>query len=64
MMARKWIQTYFDTQDHKTTEAIAKIDKLTKLELDPIRLKSFAAKPLLLQLTSYGELSPSESAPL
>lgn len=64
MMARKWIQTYFDTQDHKTTEAIAKIDKLTKLELDPIRLKSFAAKPLLLQLTSYGELSPSEGAPL
>ncbi|MGI2072446.1 uroporphyrinogen-III C-methyltransferase [Shewanella baltica] len=64
MMARKWIQTYFDTQDHKTAEAIAKIDKLATLELDPITLKSFAAKPLLLQLTSYGELTSSEDAPL
>ncbi|KZK65797.1 uroporphyrinogen-III methylase [Shewanella baltica] len=64
MMARKWIQTYFDTQDHKTAEAIAKIDKLATLELDPITLKSFAAKPLLLQLTSYGELTSSEDTPL
>ncbi|MCS6126926.1 uroporphyrinogen-III methylase [Shewanella baltica] len=64
MMARKWLQTYFDTQDHKTAEAIAEIDKLATLELDPITLKSFAAKPLLLQLTSYGELTSSEDAPL
>ncbi|EGT3628058.1 uroporphyrinogen-III methylase [Morganella morganii] len=64
MMARKWIQTYFDTQDHKTAEAIAEIDRLATLELDPITLKSFAAKPLLLQLTSYGELTSSEDAPL
>ena len=64
MMARKWIQTYFDTQDHKTAEAIAEIDKLATLELDPITLKSFAAKPLLLQLTSYGELTSSEDVPL
>lgn len=64
MMARKWIQTYFDTQDHKTAEAIAEIDKLATLELDPIPLKSFAAKPLLLQLTSYGELTSSEDTPL
>ncbi|MCS6154068.1 uroporphyrinogen-III C-methyltransferase [Shewanella baltica] len=64
MMARKWIQTYFDTQDHKTAEAIAEIDKLATLELDPITLKSFAAKPLLLQLTSYGELTSSEDTPL
>ncbi|AVT47316.1 uroporphyrinogen-III C-methyltransferase [Shewanella baltica] len=64
MMARKWIQTYFDTQDHKTAEVIAEIDKLATLELDPITLKSFAAKPLLLQLTSYGELTSSEDAPL
>lgn len=64
MMARKWIQTYFDTQDHKTAEAIAEIDKLATLELDPITLKSFAAKPLLLQLTSYGELTSSEDMPL
>ncbi|MCS6120970.1 uroporphyrinogen-III methylase [Shewanella baltica] len=64
MMARKWLQTYFDTQDHKTAEAIAEIDKLATLELDPITLKSFAAKPLLLQLTSYGELTSSEDVPL
>ncbi|MCT7946114.1 uroporphyrinogen-III C-methyltransferase [Shewanella septentrionalis] len=64
MMARKWLQTYFDTQDHKTAEAIAEIDRLATLELDPITLKSFAAKPLLLQLTSYGELTSSEDAPL
>ncbi|MGE6383392.1 uroporphyrinogen-III C-methyltransferase [Shewanella baltica] len=64
MMARKWIQTYFDTQDHKTAEVIAEIDKLATLELDPITLKSFAAKPLLLQLTSYGELTSSEDTPL
>ncbi|MGE6451864.1 uroporphyrinogen-III C-methyltransferase [Shewanella baltica] len=64
MMARKWIQTYFDTQDHKTAEAIAEIDKLATLELDPITLKSFAAKPLLLQLTNYGELTSSEDTPL
>ncbi|MGI2121240.1 uroporphyrinogen-III C-methyltransferase [Shewanella baltica] len=64
MMARKWIQTYFDTQDHKTAEAIAEIDKLATLELDPITLKSFSAKPLLLQLTSYGELTSSEDTPL
>ncbi|MCU8105401.1 uroporphyrinogen-III C-methyltransferase [Shewanella sp. SM101] len=64
MMVRKWIQTYFDTQDHKTAEAIAKIDTLATLELDPITLKSFAAKPLLLQLTSYGELTSSEDVPL
>jgi len=64
MMARKWLQTYFDTQDHKTAEAIAEIDKLATLELDPITLKSFAAKPLLLQLTSYGELTSSEDTPL
>lgn len=64
MMARKWIQSYFDTQDHKTAEAIAEIDRLATLELDPITLKSFAAKPLLLQLTSYGELTSSEDAPL
>ncbi|MCU8058936.1 uroporphyrinogen-III C-methyltransferase [Shewanella sp. SM34] len=64
MMVRKWIQTYFDTQDHSTAEAIAKIDKLATLELDPITLKSFAAKPLLLQLTSYGELTSSEDVPL
>ncbi|WP_297894176.1 uroporphyrinogen-III C-methyltransferase [Shewanella sp.] len=64
MMARKWIQTYFDTQDHKTVEAIAEIDKLATVVLDPITLKSFAAKPLLLQLTSYGELTSSEDAPL
>lgn len=64
MMARKWIQTYFDTQDHKTAEVIAEIDKLATLELDPITLKSFAAKPLLLQLTSYGELTSSEDVPL
>lgn len=64
MMARKWLQTYFDTQDHKTAEAIAEIDKLATLELNPISLKSFAAKPLLLQLTSYGELTSSEDAPL
>lgn len=64
MMVRKWIQTYFDTQDHCTAEAIAKIDKLATLELDPITLKSFAAKPLLLQLTSYGELTSSEDVPL
>lgn len=64
MMVRKWIQTYFDTQDHSTAEAIAKIDKLATLELDPITLKSFAAKPLLLQLTSYGELTSSEDTPL
>lgn len=64
MMARKWIQTHFDTQDHKTIEAIAEIDRLATLELDPITLKSFAAKPLLLQLTSYGELTSSEDAPL
>ncbi|PIW62165.1 uroporphyrinogen-III C-methyltransferase [Shewanella sp. CG12_big_fil_rev_8_21_14_0_65_47_15] len=64
MMARKWIQTYFDMQDHKTAEAIAEIDKLATLELDPITLKSFTAKPLLLQLTSYGELTSSEDASL
>ncbi|WP_330147943.1 uroporphyrinogen-III C-methyltransferase [Shewanella oncorhynchi] len=64
MMVRKWIQTYFDTQDHRTAEAIAKIDTLATLELDPITLKSFAAKPLLLQLTSYGELTSSEDVPL
>lgn len=64
MMVRKWIQTYFDTQDHSTAEAIAKIDKLATLELDPITMKSFAAKPLLLQLTSYGELTSSEDVPL
>ncbi|MEI8612202.1 uroporphyrinogen-III C-methyltransferase [Shewanella sp. PP-He15 brown] len=64
MMVRKWIQNYFDTQDHCTAEAIAKIDKLATLELDPITLKSFAAKPLLLQLTSYGELTSSEDVPL
>lgn len=64
MMARKWIQTYFDTQDHKTVEAIAEIDRLATVVLDPITLKSFAAKPLLLQLTSYGELTSSEDAPL
>lgn len=64
MMARKWIQTYFDTQDHKTVETIAEIDKLATVVLDPITLKSFAAKPLLLQLTSYGELTSSEDAPL
>lgn len=64
MMARKWTQSYFDTQDHKTAEAIAEIDRLATLELDPITLKSFAAKPLLLQLTSYGELTSSEDAPL
>lgn len=64
MMVRKWIQTYFDTQDHSTAEAIAKIDKLATLELDPITLKAFAAKPLLLQLTSYGELTSSEDVPL
>lgn len=64
MMARKWIQTYFDTQDHKTVEAIAEIDKLATVVLDPITLKSFAVKPLLLQLTSYGELTLSEDAPL
>jgi len=64
MMARKWIQTYFDMQDHKTAEAIAEIDKLATLELAPITLKSFAAKPLLLQLTSYGELTSSEDTPL
>ncbi|SIQ97674.1 uroporphyrin-3 C-methyltransferase [Shewanella morhuae] len=64
MMARKWIQTNFDIQDHKTVEAIAEIDKLATLELDPITVKSFAAKPLLLQLTSYGELTSLEGAPL
>lgn len=64
MMARKWIQTYFDPQDHKTVEAIAEIDKLATLELDPITLKSFTAKPLLLQLTSYGELTSSEDTSL
>lgn len=64
MMVRKWIQTYFDIQDHSTAEAIAKIDTLATLELDPITLKSFAAKPLLLQLTSYGELTSSEDVPL
>lgn len=64
MMARKWIQTYFDIQDHKTVEAIAEIDKLATLALDPITVKSFAAKPLLLQLTSYGELTLSEDTPL
>lgn len=64
MMARKWIQTYFDTQDHKTVEAISEIDRLATVVLDPITLKSFAAKPLLLQLTSYGELTSSEDAPL
>lgn len=64
MMARQWIQTYFDVQAHLTTEAIAEIDKLATLELDPITLKSFAAKPLLLQLTSYGELTSSEEPQL
>ena len=64
MMARKWIQTNFDIQGHKTIEAIAEIDKLATLELDPIVVKSFAAKPLLLQLTSYGELTSLEGAPL
>ncbi|MGL4712304.1 MAG: uroporphyrinogen-III C-methyltransferase, partial [Shewanella sp.] len=64
MMARKWIQTHFDTQDHKTSEVIAEIDKLATLALEPITLKSFSAKPLLLQLTSYGELTSSEDAPL
>ncbi len=64
MMARKWIQANFDIQDHKTVEAIAEIDKLATLELDPITVKSFAAKPLLLQLTSYGELTSLEGAPL
>ncbi|MFB2682219.1 uroporphyrinogen-III C-methyltransferase [Shewanella mangrovisoli] len=64
MMARQWIQTYFDVQAHPTTEAIAEIDKLATLELDPITLKSFAAKPLLLQLTSYGELTSSEEPQL
>ncbi|PWF63102.1 uroporphyrinogen-III methylase [Shewanella sp. BC20] len=64
MMARQWIQTYFDVQAHPTSEAIAEIDKLATLELDPITLKSFAAKPLLLQLTSYGELTSSEEPQL
>ncbi|ABI37466.1 protein of unknown function DUF513, hemX [Shewanella sp. MR-4] len=64
MMARQWIQTYFDVQAHQTSEAIAEIDKLATLELDPITLKSFAAKPLLLQLTSYGELTSSEEPQL
>ncbi|MFB2637965.1 uroporphyrinogen-III C-methyltransferase [Shewanella bicestrii] len=64
MMARQWIQTYFDVQAHPTSEAIADIDKLATLELDPITLKSFAAKPLLLQLTSYGELTSSEEPQL
>ncbi|MGL6123342.1 MAG: uroporphyrinogen-III C-methyltransferase, partial [Shewanella sp.] len=64
MMARKWIQNHFDTQDHKTSEVIAEIDKLATLALEPIPLKSFSAKPLLLQLTSYGELTSSEDAPL
>jgi len=64
MMARQWIQTYFDVQAHQTSEAIAEIDKLATLELDPITLKSFAAKPLLLQLTSYGELTSAEEPQL
>ncbi|MFB2735160.1 uroporphyrinogen-III C-methyltransferase [Shewanella mangrovisoli] len=64
MMARQWIQTYFDVQAHPTSEAIAEIDKLATLELDPITLKSFATKPLLLQLTSYGELTSLEEPQL
>lgn len=64
MMARQWIQTYFDVQAHQTSEAIAEIDKLATLDLDPITLKSFAAKPLLLQLTSYGELTSAEEPQL
>lgn len=64
MMARQWIQSYFDVQAHQTSEAIAAIDKLATLELDPITLKAFEAKPLLLQLTSYGELTSLEEPQL
>ncbi|MGL5391810.1 MAG: uroporphyrinogen-III C-methyltransferase [Shewanella sp.] len=64
MMAREWLQNYFDTQDSKTIDIIAEIDKLAKIELEPITIQSFSVKPLLLQLTSYGELAPAEGAPL
>ncbi|MGL5360172.1 MAG: uroporphyrinogen-III C-methyltransferase [Shewanella sp.] len=64
MMAREWLQNYFDTQDSKTIDIIAEIDKLAKIELEPITIQSFSVKPLLLQLTSYGELAPVEGAPL
>lgn len=64
MMVRQWLQSYFDVQAHQTSEAIAAIDKLATLELNPIRLTTFAAKPLLLQLTSYGELTSFEEPQL
>ncbi|MCH1931532.1 uroporphyrinogen-III C-methyltransferase [Shewanella sp. A25] len=64
MMAKQWLQTYFDTRAHQTQETLAEIDRLTGLELYPITLKSFAAKPLLLQLTSYGELTSEEEPQL
>lgn len=64
MMARTWIHSHFDSQDHHTIEIIAEIDKLAKVELEPISINSFSVKPLLLQLTTYGELAPTEGAPL
>ncbi|QYJ79130.1 uroporphyrinogen-III C-methyltransferase [Shewanella acanthi] len=64
MMAKQWLQTYFDTRAHQTQETIAKIDELAGLELNLITLTSFAAKPLLLQLTSYGELTSEEEPQL
>lgn len=64
MLARKWINANFDVSHQDTAQAIASIDELATLTLDPIKLHSFAAKPLLLQLTSYGELSLPEDAPL
>ncbi len=63
-MAREWLQTYFDAQAEQSRDALAEIDRLAALDLDAISLKSFAAKPLLQQLTNYGELAPTEEPQL
>jgi uroporphyrin-3 C-methyltransferase len=57
--AAKWLTQYFDRQASSTQDVIDSLQKLNELQISPIIHQQLQAAPMLEQLVTYGELSPT-----
>jgi uroporphyrin-3 C-methyltransferase len=57
--AAKWLAQYFDLQADSTQDVISSLEKLNELQVSPIIHQQLQAAPMLEQLVTYGELSPT-----
>ncbi len=56
LVARNWIQQYFDLNSELTQDTLKALDALATLKVTKVTLSKFSSTAKLKQLTTYGEL--------